>query len=155
MGTKATKSCSIGAINTTNFFPPYAASASDFELVISDIVRLVVVPEFPPNTWSYAPLGCQQIPSTISYPPGRSKVGIAVLIARANSGNKPPQLIFNRVDQILGQTLAGVVNVLDFEIVFILGGGVEAWRYWSGGFDRAFRFFLVASKREVALRVES
>lgn len=83
------------------------------------------------------------------------KEGISALTAKANAGSKDAQLIFKEAGQILGRTLAGVVNVLDPEIVIILGEGVEAWQHWSQGFDSALRASLVPSKRELAIGVES
>lgn len=81
--------------------------------------------------------------------------GISALTAKADAGNQAAQLIFSEAGKILGHTLAGVVNVLDPEIVIILGEGINAWKYWSTGFEPALRSSLVPSKREVAIAVET
>jgi len=85
----------------------------------------------------------------------KNKDGISSLTAKANKGDQAAQLIFSEAGQILGRVLAGVVNVLDPEIVIILGEGVDAWRHWSSGFEPAFRSSLVPNKREVAIGVET
>lgn len=81
--------------------------------------------------------------------------GISSLIAKANGGDQAAQSIFSEAGRILGRALAGVVNILDPEIVIILGEGVDAWTHWSSGFEPAFRSSLVPSKREVAIGVET
>lgn len=80
--------------------------------------------------------------------------GISSLTSKANAGNQAAQLIFSEAGRMLGRALAGVVNLLDPEIVIILGEGVDAWRHWSNGFEPALRSSLVPSKREVAVGVE-
>lgn len=81
--------------------------------------------------------------------------GISALTTQADAGDHAAQLIFSQAGQILGRALAGAVNVLDPEIVIILGEGVDAWKHWSIGFDPALRSALVPSKREVAIGVET
>lgn len=81
--------------------------------------------------------------------------GISPLVKQADEGNDAAQLIFSQAGQTLGRALAGVVNMLDPEIVIILGEGVDAWRHWSAGFGPALRSGLIPSKREVAIGVET
>ncbi|OIQ85259.1 N-acetylglucosamine repressor [mine drainage metagenome] len=81
--------------------------------------------------------------------------GISSLAAKADAGDQAAQSVFSEAGRILGRALAGVVNVLDPEIVIILGEGVDAWRHWSSGFEPALRSSLVPSKREVAIGVET
>lgn len=81
--------------------------------------------------------------------------GIASLTAEADAGNADAQVIFGQAGKILGRSLAGVVNMLDPEMVIILGEGIDAWGHWSSEFEPAFRGSLVPSKREVAVFVET
>jgi hypothetical protein len=46
------------------------------------------------------------------------------------------------------------VNILDPEIVVVLGEGALAWSHWSFGFEPAFRGSLVPGKRGVSVVVE-
>lgn len=73
----------------------------------------------------------------------------------ADAGEPMAQAIFSEAGHLLGRTLAGVINVLDPEIVIVLGEGVGAWGHWSFGFEPALRSALVPSKRGVAVAVET
>ncbi len=81
--------------------------------------------------------------------------GIDRLRAAADAGDERAQRIYADAGRILGRALAGVVNVLDPELVVLLGEGVEAWAHWAGTFEPALRASLVPGKRGVAVVVES
>ncbi len=81
--------------------------------------------------------------------------GIDQLRAAADAGDERAQAIFASAARLLGRVLAGVVNVLDPELVVLLGEGVEAWRHWEGTFEPALRASLVPGKRGVAVTVET
>jgi predicted NBD/HSP70 family sugar kinase len=81
--------------------------------------------------------------------------GMAALRAAADAGDAAAQALFGDAGHLLGRALAGVVNVIDPEIIILLGEGVAAWDHWSFGFEPAFRGALVPSKRGVPVVVES
>ncbi|GAA2081921.1 ROK family transcriptional regulator [Microbacterium hatanonis] len=81
--------------------------------------------------------------------------GIAVLRGLADAGDEGAQQLFSRAGHLLGRVLAGVVNLVDPEIVIVLGEGVEAWSHWSFGFEPAFRAGLIPRNRAVPVAVET
>ncbi|CAM5415888.1 ROK family protein [Leifsonia shinshuensis] len=81
--------------------------------------------------------------------------GIDALRAAADAGDDRATRIFADAGRVFGRALAGVVNVLDPELVVLLGEGVEAWRHWAATFEPALRASLVPGKRGVAVAVES
>lgn len=81
--------------------------------------------------------------------------GIAALRTAADDGDERAQAAFGHAGHLLGRVLAGVVNVLDPEMIILLGEGAAAWRHWSFGFEPAFRSALVPSKRGVPVEVEA
>jgi predicted NBD/HSP70 family sugar kinase len=80
--------------------------------------------------------------------------GIDELRALADAGNADAREIFAHAGHQLGRALAGAVNLLDPEIVVLLGEGVEAWNHWAASFDRALRSALVPGKRGTPVVVE-
>lgn len=83
------------------------------------------------------------------------RAGIGALKAEADAGNEAAQNIFGHAGHVLGRALAGVVHVIDPQIVIILGEGIEAWSHWSFGFETAFRSALMPQVRGVLVAVES
>lgn len=81
--------------------------------------------------------------------------GIDDLRAAADAGDERAQRIYADAGRIFGRALAGVVNVLDPELIVLLGEGVEAWPHWAATFEPALRASLVPGKRGVAVAVES
>lgn len=81
--------------------------------------------------------------------------GIDELRAAADAGDAEAQRLYTEAGHLLGRALAGVVNVLDPELVVLLGEGVEAWTHWATGFEPALRASLVPGKRGVAVAVET
>jgi len=81
--------------------------------------------------------------------------GIDELRALADAGNDEAREIFAHAGHTLGRALAGAVNLLDPEIVVLLGEGMAAWGHWASTFDRALRSSLVPGKRGTSVVVES
>lgn len=81
--------------------------------------------------------------------------GIAALRAAADAGDPAATRIFSEAGHRLGRVLAGLVHVLDPEIVIVLGEGTQAWQHWSFGFEPAFRSGLFSSRRGVPVAVET
>lgn len=81
--------------------------------------------------------------------------GIAALRSLADAGDLDAQELFSHAGHLMGRVLAGVVNVVDPEIVILLGEGVESWRHWSFGFEPAFRSGLIPGNRAVPVAVET
>lgn len=81
--------------------------------------------------------------------------GISALRALADGGNVAAQQLFSHAGHLLGRVLAGVVNLVDPEIVIMLGEGIESWSHWSFGFEPAFRSGLIPRNRMVPVAVET
>ncbi|MBW9095403.1 ROK family protein [Microbacterium jejuense] len=80
--------------------------------------------------------------------------GIDELRSLADGGNEDAREIFAHAGHQLGRALAGAVNLLDPDIVVLLGEGVQAWSHWTAAFDRALRSALVPGKRGTPVVVE-
>lgn len=80
---------------------------------------------------------------------------MAALQERADIGDPRAQEIFRGAGERFGRIVAGLVQVLDPEIVIVSGEGTRAWSHWTSGFDRSFRAALTADRRSVPLIVES
>jgi predicted NBD/HSP70 family sugar kinase len=76
------------------------------------------------------------------------------LLAAARSGDEAARQLYAEAGGILGRALAGVVQVLDPEIVVLLGEGIDAWPFWEPGFQLAFRSSLMPSRRGIPFVVE-
>lgn len=76
-------------------------------------------------------------------------------LANAASDPRIAEDVFGWAGRQLGSVLAGAVNLLDPEIVVILGEGTEQWPLWEPGFEAAFRARLMASRRSVPYQVEA
>ena len=81
--------------------------------------------------------------------------GIEALRRAAVDGDAAASAIFSEAGHLLGRTLAGLVHVLDPEIIIVLGEGTVDWPLWSFGFEPALRAALIPSRRGVAVAVES
>ncbi len=80
---------------------------------------------------------------------------IDALRERADDGDERATAVFLEAGRRLGRALAGIVNVLDPELVVLLGEGLAAWRHWAPGFEPTFRARLLPSLRGVGLSIES
>ena len=81
--------------------------------------------------------------------------GIGALQAAAESGDERAARIYSEAGALLGRTLAGVVHTIDPAFVVILGEGTAAWRFWSFGFEPAFRSHLMRHRRSLPVEVET
>jgi predicted NBD/HSP70 family sugar kinase len=79
---------------------------------------------------------------------------LSTLTTLADNGATDAQAVFARAGHLLGRAVAGVVNILDPEVVIVLGEGAESWRHWSFGFEPAFRGVLIPRKRGIEVAVE-
>lgn len=79
---------------------------------------------------------------------------IAALAARAQSGDDAARELYRESGELLGRVLAGVVNLLDPELIVILGEGAESWSHWTPGFEPALRGHVLAKKRAIEVIVE-
>jgi len=81
--------------------------------------------------------------------------GMPALRAAADEGDAAAAALFGEAGHLLGRALAGVVQLLDPEIVILLGEGTAAWSHWSFGFEPAFRSALLPLRRGIGVVVES
>lgn len=63
--------------------------------------------------------------------------------------------VFAEAGAILGRTTAGLINVVDPEVVVVLGEGTAHWEHWRAGFDTAVRRQLMPGRRDIEIEVES
>lgn len=84
-----------------------------------------------------------------------SDAGIEALRSLADAGDVRARGLFWHAGRLLGRVLAGVVNVVDPEIVILLGEGVDSWQHWSFGFEPAFRSGLIPGNRSVPVTLET
>ena len=87
-------------------------------------------------------------------------VGSAGLLAamRARSGTASEQVareVFAEAGAVLGRAAAGLINVVDPEVVVVLGEGTADWPLWQAGFDPAVRAQLYPGRRDISIEVES
>lgn len=80
--------------------------------------------------------------------------GHDALVAAARAGDPGALDIFATAGRLLGHALANVVQVLDPEVVVLLGEGVDAWSFWEDSFEFAFRANLMPSRRGMPFLVE-
>ena len=63
--------------------------------------------------------------------------------------------VFGWAGRLLGSAVAGAVNLLDPEIVVILGEGTEQWAWWEPGFEQSFRAHLIDARRSLPYVVDA
>lgn len=81
--------------------------------------------------------------------------GSSDLLAAARAGNDAARRVYADAGDILGRALSGAVQLLDPQMVVLLGEGTDAWPLWVSGFETSFRSGLMAARRSVPLLVES
>ncbi|GAA3623024.1 ROK family transcriptional regulator [Microbacterium awajiense] len=81
--------------------------------------------------------------------------GIAALRDAAAAGDPEATRVFSEAGHQLARAVAGLVHVLDPEIVIVLGEGTADWAHWSFGFEPAFRAALMPARRGVPVAVET
>ena len=84
----------------------------------------------------------------------RAGEGLPALREMATSGDAAARQVFADAGEVLGRVLAGVVHVIDPEVVVILGEGVDDWPWWEVGFQSAFRSHLIQARRGIPVLVE-
>ncbi|GAA4532791.1 ROK family transcriptional regulator [Nonomuraea ferruginea] len=83
-------------------------------------------------------------------------LGAVAALGRAAVGGDPVACeVFAEAGEILGRATAGLVNVVDPEVVVVLGEGTADWPFWQVGFDRALRAQLYPGRRDISVEVES
>jgi predicted NBD/HSP70 family sugar kinase len=80
--------------------------------------------------------------------------GLSALRRKAADGDTGALGIYGRAGEVLGQTVAGLVNVLSPQLVLISGEGTDAWPYISASFERSLRSNLFSPLRDVAVEVD-
>jgi predicted NBD/HSP70 family sugar kinase len=83
-----------------------------------------------------------------------SRQGIAALRAKADAGDTDAQAIFAQAGHVLGQAVAGLVNVLSPKLILVSGEGTQAWAHLAAGFDESLRANAFPPLREVAVEVD-
>ncbi|WP_300266516.1 ROK family transcriptional regulator [Microbacterium sp.] len=81
--------------------------------------------------------------------------GIAALRTLADAEDPRAQQLYSTAGHLLGRALAGIVNIIDPEIVIVLGEGADAWRHWSFGFEPSLRGALLPRNRAIPVAVET
>jgi predicted NBD/HSP70 family sugar kinase len=76
------------------------------------------------------------------------------LAALADAGDQAARDLYHEAGRLLGRTLAGVVHIVDPELVVLLGEGIGAWEHWRTGFETTFRGHLLPSRRAIPFVVE-
>lgn len=75
------------------------------------------------------------------------------LVAAAGRGDARAQQVFSGAAETLGLAVAGLINVVDPEILVVLGEGTQAWPWWEQGFERALRGHLLPLRRAIPVEV--
>ncbi|GAA4169034.1 ROK family transcriptional regulator [Gryllotalpicola koreensis] len=81
--------------------------------------------------------------------------GIDALRAAADAGVAGAFAVFAEAGHRLGRALAGLIHIIDPELVVVMGEGTSAWPHWSAGFEPALRSALIPSRRGIAVAVET
>jgi predicted NBD/HSP70 family sugar kinase len=80
--------------------------------------------------------------------------GIGALLAKADAGDRAAREIYAQAGTILGQSVAGLVNVLSPKLVLVSGEGAQAWAHTVESFEAAFRDNLFPPLRGVTVEVD-
>jgi predicted NBD/HSP70 family sugar kinase len=81
--------------------------------------------------------------------------GVAELAAAARTGDERARAVYARAGHLLGRALAGVVHMVDPELIVLMGEGMTEWTFWQGGFEESFRAHLMPARRNVPYVTES
>ncbi|WP_431918976.1 ROK family protein [Nonomuraea jabiensis] len=73
----------------------------------------------------------------------------------AAGGDAGAREVFAEAGAILGRATAGLINVVDPEVVVVLGEGTADWPLWRASFDAALRAQLYPGRRDISVEVES
>ncbi|MBO3749310.1 ROK family transcriptional regulator [Streptosporangiaceae bacterium NEAU-GS5] len=80
---------------------------------------------------------------------------VAALGWAASHGDVAAQEVFAEAGAILGRAAGGLINVVDPEVVVVLGEGSVDWPHWRAGFEPAVRAQLLRGRRDISIEVES
>lgn len=72
----------------------------------------------------------------------------------ADDGDAGARAIYREAGATLGGALAGVVHIIDPEVIVLLGEGIDAWRHGEPGFELYFRGRLMPARRGIPFVVE-
>ncbi|GGS97909.1 ROK family protein [Nonomuraea spiralis] len=89
-------------------------------------------------------------------PATRDPLGAVAALGRAaRGGDADIRAVFAEAGAILGRATAGLINVVDPEVVVVLGEGTAEWPLWRTGFEPALRAQLYPGRRDISVEVES
>jgi predicted NBD/HSP70 family sugar kinase len=80
--------------------------------------------------------------------------GIDALLERAAGADDDVLQLYANAGLLLGRSVAGLVNVLSPELVFVSGEGTQAWTFLSDSFERGFRAHVFPPLRDVKVEVD-
>ncbi|WP_344135346.1 ROK family protein [Saccharopolyspora halophila] len=80
--------------------------------------------------------------------------GISAIHAAADRGDQAAQQILRNAGDILGRSVAHVVNLVDPETVAIYGEGTTAWQHWRPGFEPALRAHLPSVRNSIPVEID-
>ena len=80
--------------------------------------------------------------------------GLAALRRLAEAANPGALAVYAQAGTVLGQAVAGLVNVLSPQLVLVSGEGTDAWTHIEVAFEKALRSNLFPPLREVAVEVD-
>ncbi|WP_166354720.1 ROK family transcriptional regulator [Phytoactinopolyspora limicola] len=79
----------------------------------------------------------------------------AHLLGAADGGDNTARSLLADAGAVLGRAVSGLVNVMDPEVVVVLGEGTRGWSHWRSGFEPHLRAHLLPARRAVSVAVET
>jgi predicted NBD/HSP70 family sugar kinase len=80
---------------------------------------------------------------------------IGQLLAIAGGSDPAALSLFAEAGETLGRAVAGLVNVMDPQIVVVLGEGTRGWQHWRSSFELQLRAYTLPTRRGVPVVVET
>jgi predicted NBD/HSP70 family sugar kinase len=80
--------------------------------------------------------------------------GLAALRRKAEAGDADARAIYAQAATILGQAVAGLVNVLSPQLILISGEGTQAWAHFEESFEKSLHANLFPPLRGVSVEVD-
>ncbi|MFG1689545.1 ROK family protein [Nonomuraea sp. NPDC049269] len=107
-----------------------------------------------------SPEGAGSVPESAGFPEGAGSAGgrsaaVTALGRAGAAGDLVAREVFAEAGAVLGRAAAGLINVVDPEVVVVLGEGTADWPLWQAGFDPAVRAQLYPGRRDISIEVES
>jgi predicted NBD/HSP70 family sugar kinase len=78
----------------------------------------------------------------------------AALVRKANAGDVAAQAVYAEAAAVLGQAVAGLVNVLSPKLILVSGEGTQAWAHFEEAFGKSLRAHVFPPLRGVAVEVD-